>query len=58
MTIKTTVCLDSWTNQNAWMNIEVFTENKLKATNGYRDAYCFYRNVILIIPILIITVMS
>ncbi|OXA59955.1 uncharacterized protein LOC110844291 [Folsomia candida] len=37
---KTFVCVnlaaqDSWTNQNAWMNIEVFTENKLKATNGY-----------------------
>jgi len=26
---------DSWTNQNAWKDIELFTENKLKVTNGY-----------------------
>jgi len=26
---------DSWTNQNAWKDIELFTENKLKVSNGY-----------------------
>jgi len=49
---KTFVCVnlapqDSWTNQNSWMNIEVFTENKLKETNGYvMTGLCSQNNTI------------